>query len=556
MSRAPRICCLLALLVAARVGAQGVRGTIVERDGATAVPGVVVVLSDSAGNTVGRVLTDDRGEFALRTPSSGKYRLRALRIGYEPTESDILELTPSATRETRLMLTGAPIRLRAIRITERSTCERHDETTASVLGAWEEARKALLAASLTGADRRYQVQIATFDRWLGRRGQFERQVLKERTGSSVNPFVSASVQVLRDEGYVVADPFGVTYRGPDASVLASETFAQSYCLRFARDSSSRPGVDRDLLGLAFTPARARRKGSDIEGTLWLDRESAELRALDFRYTGLAKPAAEHARGRAEFLRLPTGGWMVKRFAIYMPMLGAERGKEQRLFLIGIQVAGGELLVVRRSSAAVYQGGITLVGSVRDREGRPASGARITVEGIDRAARADSAGQFTFPMLPEGPHLVRLHTALLDSLGTPPIEMPVELSARTPSLSLIAPRALDALNAICRDIPADRWGHRSLVHGRVIDEKGASLAGAQVQLVWHESAVQGHQVYNRPFTEEATSGADGTYRLCNIPRDTPLKISVRLQGTELWTSAASINISVNVMFVRQDLTFRR
>ena len=63
-------------------GAQVVRGIVVEAGSGSALPGVVVVLLDSAGKRLAGVLVGDDGRFAIRALTPGRYAVRAERIGY------------------------------------------------------------------------------------------------------------------------------------------------------------------------------------------------------------------------------------------------------------------------------------------------------------------------------------------------------------------------------------------------------------------------------------------------------------------------------------------
>ena len=69
-------------------------------------------------------------------------------------------------------------------------------------------------------------------------------------------------------------------------------------------SEEQPG----LLGLAFEPVRDRRI-PDIRGVLWLSARSAELRFVEFDYTGMSLPEPAANGGRVEYERLPGGAWI-------------------------------------------------------------------------------------------------------------------------------------------------------------------------------------------------------------------------------------------------------
>src|SRR5262249_53043076 len=156
-------------------------------------------------------------------------------------------------------------------------------------------------------------------------------------------------------GYVVSDTSGTTYYAPDAEVLLSDFFAAAHCFHLVEPPRS-AGVS-SLIGVAFQPLRDRPVLHDIDGTLWLDRTSAELRTLEFRYTGLPDYVAPaNPGGKVEFLRLSDGGWLVSRWSVRMPVVGP-RGSAPpqtglgRMMVVtsrrdvavrGVQMTGGEV----------------------------------------------------------------------------------------------------------------------------------------------------------------------------------------------------------------------
>ena len=102
------------------------------------------------------------------------------------------------------------------------------------------------------------------------------------------------------------------------------------------------------MGLAFEPVRDTDQ-PDIEGTLWLDRETAALQFLEFGYTWAEYQEARGvARGRVEFEGLPNGAWIVRKFWIRMPRLAQDlsRAREGRtgVYVAGIREAGRVQLV--------------------------------------------------------------------------------------------------------------------------------------------------------------------------------------------------------------------
>jgi hypothetical protein len=87
--------------------------------------------------------------------------------------------------------------------------------------------------------------------------------------------------------------------------------------------------------------------SDIQGTFWIDRASNELRSLEFRYTNLPTVAERASPGGAvEFLRLPSGSWLVNRWHIRMPIVGVTASTTARGRGIRVSSSNRELSAQR------------------------------------------------------------------------------------------------------------------------------------------------------------------------------------------------------------------
>src|SRR2546422_11587384 len=79
----------------------------------------------------------------------------------------------------------------------------------------------------------------------------------------------------------------------------------------------------------FTPARGRTL-PDIAGTIWVDGKTAQLHHLDYTYTRLPQElVAPRAGGHIEFLRVPSGAWIVRDWVIRMRSEERRVGKECR-----------------------------------------------------------------------------------------------------------------------------------------------------------------------------------------------------------------------------------
>ena len=89
--------------------AQVVRGVVVDEASGRGMPGIVVVLLDSAGKRLAGVLADDDGRYAIRSSVPGRYSLRAERIGYVAQAPTPVVLKSGETVELRLVTRTVPV---------------------------------------------------------------------------------------------------------------------------------------------------------------------------------------------------------------------------------------------------------------------------------------------------------------------------------------------------------------------------------------------------------------------------------------------------------------
>ena len=369
--------CLCALLLVSEVGvapvaAQQIRGEVTLNDGSTRAAGVVVVISDRTGSGLARALTNDRGEFEVTLPKAGLVGMRILRIGYRPTVLPNILVPVTGAVTVSALLGAEPIALSRVTIRTEARCRTDPDTGQLVAQLWQQARTALTAAQITTAARRLAVRWTLFDRFTAKDGSPEgAPTTTTKNGSTERPFVSLPAEALAQSGYVVEDASASTYYAPDADVLLSDTFASTHCYRVVAPPSAQPS----LVGVGFAPLGQRGEPvKEIEGTLWLDRSSAELRSLDFRYTNLSEPMLEAgAGGRVEFSRLATGNWIVSRWEIRVPRLkeGLAKGPRNtlqaeavRTLVVGsVHVTGGDVNEVRHNGRVLFVGQSTMPGAV-------------------------------------------------------------------------------------------------------------------------------------------------------------------------------------------------
>jgi hypothetical protein len=222
---------------------------------------------------------------------------------------------------------------------------------------WEEARKAFVGVVLGNSQQTVTYQTRHFIRYYDADG-----VQNHEQGSTVRearvvPYRSPSASQLQTNGYVIERgerEDSSEFYAPDAEAFYSETFLQNHCFELHRDEDH-PG----LVGLVFEPTRGRNV-PDVEGTLWLDEETAELRRLELRYTGLRSLVRrQHARATVEFAHLANGSWFVQEWMFRMPMVRFNRSwvpasRWHREQLYGFKEEGSEVLrVVDRQGEVLF-----------------------------------------------------------------------------------------------------------------------------------------------------------------------------------------------------------
>ncbi|MGD8496404.1 MAG: carboxypeptidase-like regulatory domain-containing protein [Gemmatimonadales bacterium] len=301
------------------LGAQTVLGTAVDEAAGAPVAGAFVLLLDAeTGVERDRVLTTRAGTFRLATKRPGTYRLSLQRIGFETLVTDPFPLADDEVLSRRLQVTTSPIELSGIEVTggrEPSQCGTPAGEAVELSRVWAEARKALEATAWTDRQSYYRFDALLVRQALDEEGTkvgepaFEPIRIYGR-----HPFRSVQASDLAYGGWVQQHGSALKFYAPDAEVLLSDSFLRRHCFRLVRGDSVAPG----LLGIEFEP-RPNGWVSDIDGVLWVDRATAELRRLDYAYVNVDLPIpTEYAGGNVQFDQLPDGSWIVQSWEIRTP----------------------------------------------------------------------------------------------------------------------------------------------------------------------------------------------------------------------------------------------
>jgi hypothetical protein len=521
----PLLGALAALLMSPGVSrGQAVSGHLTDASGA-AVPAARVILVDSGGVRVGSSLTDASGGFRLQAPRPGRYRVMAERVGFASTTSTPLELRPGADARLHLRASSASVSLEGI--TARgggARCRLARESGQATAALWDEARKALdatagarenLSARFVMVEYRRELDAGSLAITSERRTQ--------RRTSAPSPFVSSPLDTLLQRGFVRASGDSVSWDAPDAEVLLSPRFQASHCLHTVAHPDS-----AGLIGLGFRPV-GRPRVADVAGTLWLDRASAQLRFIEFRYVHAGDPARHpQVGGRVDFQRLSTGHWIVRKWWIRLPRVNPDAVLPPRL-ASGVRrppvavprllEVGGEVMEAGAAARGTVRGDIA--GTVWDSvASAPLAGAEVSAVGTPWVAYTDSAGRFVLPAMAEGVYRVTFRHSRQLAGGLQPIPAVVTVPGDSAARVGLATRGVQALvQAHC---PRLQTGE-GLLAGRVAAE-GVGVSGATVSAQWSGLAPDRRTVTQPRVTTQ--SGPEGSFVICGVPREVRLELTVR------------------------------
>lgn len=523
--------------VAAPAAGQVVTGRVVDGDTSEPLQGVFVVLLDGVGVERGAVLTNRDGRYLLHAPGPGRYAVHTERIGYDEETSASLELAADETRIHDVAIRTRAIPLASITVDGKQRCTVRPGSGLRTADVWEEARKALRTAAWTEAEGTIRFRAIGYERDLDRETQ---RVLDERrTGrqgyTSGSPYESLPAEDLAANGYVRPVKDGAwDYFAPDARVLLSDPFLDGHCFELV-EHESRP----ELIGLAFRPV-SRGRNADIQGALWLDRQSSELRYLEYTYTNLPYPVdSPLIGGKVEFDRLEGGPWIVRSWRIRTPQVAlmrrafdAMRVNRQSYEVARIHEVGAEVQDVVGSEGASLlaeaNSGGSVTGVVYDARGNATvADAEVSLVGTLLDARSGKDGAFELHGVPEGLYQLRVTADTWDLPWLPPVT--AELTIRegdTSQVRLRLPEDAAIVSSLCGHAAEDTLP--GAVAGRVTDATtGMPATGRKIVAVWSQLVVVDDGLglgMRGPWHGTAVvSDGEGWYLACGLPAGTPIRI---------------------------------
>ena len=502
-----------------------VRGRIKEGNTVAPVPGVLVSLVDQSVDTsIASALSDASGEYALRAPAAGRYRLAAKRIGVRRFLSAPFDLMPGETRVHNVALDAIALALPEVNVS--GLCVNRTRDLRRIASLWDEARTALEATEISQRDRLIRASISRYAAEVDPPSL--RTLFDWRSDTELmveEPFTSLSGDSLSAVGYWRQLPGdSVEFLAPDARALASNAFIRDHCFGLAATARDRPG----MVGLTFGPARDRRL-ADISGTIWLDARLFELRLVEFRYTRLPPtPDANRIGGEVHFARLTSGAWIVDRWFIRMPQLVTTPDEWPRRQLReegGSVVAGGKPPSVGFASVR---------GVVRDSSGRPLSGAVVRALGTSRQVVAGQDGSYRIDSLPPGSVSVVAHTDGYDSYAALAASRRITLrSGRVERLDLRAPDADGLRREFCpvrSSFARSTRSARGVLRLLMVDSATTRpLPGVRFLVTWPAIAENPAADSSQERNRQAVADSRGAATFCDLPAGIPLEVSVPGDG---------------------------
>jgi hypothetical protein len=492
---------------------------------------VVVVASLGEGSGLG--LTGEDGLFAVRVPHPGRYRATVDRIGYESTTTSAFDVPPEGTYQA-IPVAVRPVRLEGLDISGSRRCEVGREVGQATARVWEEARKALETARWTAETGRYAYTLLQFSRrWDtgARRILEERREFLDRRGAA--PYASVTAGELASRGFVwEIFPDVLSYHAPDAAVLLSDSFLATHCLRVHRASDG-------MLALDFEPV-AGRSLPEIEGTIWVDAATAELRRVEYRYLNLDRGrAAGAAGGELAFERTGDGAWFVADWHVRMPLL--ERGRAVGYRRVGYEDKGGTVWrALDAGGTSVYRavtGRVT--GVVRDSLGAPLPGVAFRARGLEVRGESAAGGDYVLEGIPEGLTRIDVAAPHLDTLGLTTLDSAVSAvlpKGGSAEIDLRIPGVGERLRSHCGGEPP---AGTSILLGRV-RRSGAPAQGITVRIsrrsgsrrfrVPERATPPGGTVESRwrPIADtpwwEAKLDGRGLFLLCDVPYPSVVRVA--------------------------------
>ena len=159
-----RLIATAALALAAlpvRGRAQELRGAVRDSASRRPIAGAVLLLLDSAGATLGRNITNERGEYRIALVPAIR-SMRVQRIGFRP-RTMMVPRVESGVANLDVSMLALPTFLEPVKVVDRLNCPKRSDA-AIAFALWDQARAALLATVVAREANQAIIVRLRFDR--------------------------------------------------------------------------------------------------------------------------------------------------------------------------------------------------------------------------------------------------------------------------------------------------------------------------------------------------------------------------------------------------------
>jgi hypothetical protein len=501
------------------------------------VPGVLITLERFGPGSpvpVGSVLSDERGEYAVRAPGPGRYRLDVKRIGVRRYASDSFDLAEGETRRVEVVLDALLYTLPEVHVAASVVCAARRNQVERVSALWDEAYAALTATTISARDRLVRGRVARYALTTDPENVATlREYRSEMEDVVERPFRSLNADSLSAVGYWRDLPGdSAEYYGPDAEVLLSDAFRRDHCYTAIEGGRDRRG----LVGLAFEPV-ADRKLPDVRGTFWLDARTFDLRFVEFQYTRL--PYGENSDrvgGEVHFARLPNGAWIVRRWFIRMPQYRRNRSAPE-ILRAALDSLSSIYRLVEEGGSVTVDGIHTFVrpasvsGVVLDSAGKPLADAMVRLAGTPFLATVDNTGRFRFDSVPPGNYSIAAEHEGYAVLGMLAAHNYVSLTEGVSThTSLRAIRGRQVVSRLCGgELPVPR---RATLRVILVDSATSRpFPDITFRVSWVEPSGAGRGLIWKEQRQSKTTDFTGAANFCKLPAKVPIELSIERPDRE-------------------------
>jgi hypothetical protein len=246
----------------------------------------------------------------------------------------------------------------------------------------------------------------------------------------------------------------------------------------------------------------------------------------------------------EFTRTRGGPWIVRRWAIRMPLaelrntprlpgVGQGAGPSVQLQLVGVHEAGGEVGAVRidggreETTAGPPPAPHPVVRGVAwdSSVARPLAGARVFLSGTGAEAITDAAGHFQLEAPAPGSYTLALSAPALAGAARVLQPLAVTLGAGDTLHAVLAVPAAERLRTLLCPA-AQRSGLRGAVTGRVL---GVDPATVEVHAFWLQVGLGTKVTVMRGGTASLPD-PEGVFVLCGVSEGIPVRFTLHARAT--------------------------